>query len=823
MPTESPTSPEQNPRCERSWLRRIFCLGRLNDAVHQAWGVILIAAAILFYVWGVGLPAGCILARIRAEPPPGLGLEAGRVRFSPVEGLLIDDIVLRETNTEAALVKVGTAALELSFAGLAEGRKPSLVSLEARNSTLSWPIGSSADGLKRVDVSNIEATVIFDADAIRIASLRGSLFDLPFRASGRVNRGPPTGASPWEDLIQALEVSRRLPPWVSRFASGAADARFSTPPAASFMFCLDSRSGQVSRARLDAGGLGTSIRGGVLDSWNAGIDFVGRRVDLRELKLSARRGEMRASGWLDMAEGAAAFDLESSLPAGQAGRWLPGPIQSVLTSMNLRVTGGLQLSIAGGPAPALTIADHIRGSVEVSRAYVKDLWVEQGSAAFRTTSAGCDVTNITLSLGSKDRLGSFTGDVSYAKSSQEWSGHLGLEINPGDAVSIMNEHQARFVDRFTFPGPMPRFGGTFRAGPGFAGFEGLLKGSNFTYNGVALGSLDTTLRLEGSVLHLAPWRVERDDGFVSGTMAYNFRDLTMDVDLQSTANAHAVVDLVGPALKKGMSWATFQGPTVIRAAGVVDCGAGTNTDLEVSVEGGPAALFNHDIDRATVQVRALGHRYEATNVDVSVHGGTIRGTVDVYPDEVLGHSRYTAKMKWDELNAALALNSVRTNVPTSANLGTLSGRVRVDGVAAEGYENELRAEGTVKIRDGELFRIPVLGGLSKYLGAIIPGVGFASQNNLDLPFVIENGYVSSDSIMLEGAALSIRGRGKVSIQGNLSLDWQVQPLRKGGVAQVVRFVTSPVTKLFEFHLGGTVNEPKWTPSNLPKEMFLIFD
>ena len=46
---------------------------------------------------------------------------------------------------------------------------------------------------------------------------------------------------------------------------------------------------------------------------------------------------------------------------------------------------------------------------------------------------------------------------------------------------------------------------------------------------------------------------------------------------------------------------------------------------------------------------------------------------------------------------------------------------------------------------------------------------------------------------------------------------------KGGVAQVVRFVTSPVTKLFEFHLGGTMNEPKWTPSNLPKEMFLIFD
>ena len=36
-------------------------------------------------------------------------------------------------------------------------------------------------------------------------------------------------------------------------------------------------------------------------------------------------------------------------------------------------------------------------------------------------------------------------------------------------------------------------------------------------------------------------------------------------------------------------------------------------------------------------------------------------------------------------------------------------------------------------------------------------------------------------------------------------------------------LTFPVTKLFEFDLAGTLDEPKWEPRNLPKELFLIFE
>jgi len=48
-------------------------------------------------------------------------------------------------------------------------------------------------------------------------------------------------------------------------------------------------------------------------------------------------------------------------------------------------------------------------------------------------------------------------------------------------------------------------------------------------------------------------------------------------------------------------------------------------------------------------------------------------------------------------------------------------------------------------------------------------------------------------------------------------------MRKGVAASVLRVLTFPVSKLFEFTLQGTVEDPEWRPTNLPKQLFLKFD
>jgi len=98
------------------------------------------------------------------------------------------------------------------------------------------------------------------------------------------------------------------------------------------------------------------------------------------------------------------------------------------------------------------------------------------------------------------------------------------------------------------------------------------------------------------------------------------------------------------------------------------------------------------------------------------------------------------------------------------------------------------------------------------------------QTDGQASFVIGDGKIHADEILIEGDVLSLVGKGDYALDGTLDFTVQVKLLRKHTLAaDVFRFVMHPVSKLLEFHLGGTVAAPQWRPVNIPKEVFLIFD
>ena len=131
--------------------------------------------------------------------------------------------------------------------------------------------------------------------------------------------------------------------------------------------------------------------------------------------------------------------------------------------------------------------------------------------------------------------------------------------------------------------------------------------------------------------------------------------------------------------------------------------------------------------------------------------------------------------------------------------------------------------GSVAIREGQVLRMPVFGGLSQMLSAIYPGLNFAAQTDFTSDFTIEENKIFMKGAMLGGSVLSVRASGSYAFDQRLDFTVEVKPLRGGPVAAVLRLLTLPVTKLLSFHLGGTLDNPKWRPMNLPKELFLIFD
>jgi hypothetical protein len=159
--------------------------------------------------------------------------------------------------------------------------------------------------------------------------------------------------------------------------------------------------------------------------------------------------------------------------------------------------------------------------------------------------------------------------------------------------------------------------------------------------------------------------------------------------------------------------------------------------------------------------------------------------------------------------------------PAQDYRGRVSGRFDVSGLVEDRTGEALTGEGAIRIKDGRVFMLPLFGGLSQALARVIPGLDFVlRQTDARAEFVIRNREARSTEIQVEGDVLSLTGRGAYRFDGGLDFYAQVQLMKHQTlVAKVLRTLTYPLSKLFEFRLRGTLDEPDWYPLNFSPELF----
>ena len=153
-------------------------------------------------------------------------------------------------------------------------------------------------------------------------------------------------------------------------------------------------------------------------------------------------------------------------------------------------------------------------------------------------------------------------------------------------------------------------------------------------------------------------------------------------------------------------------------------------------------------------------------------------------------------------------------------MGKFSTRINLNGPLSTNHSQLVQGDVYLKIRDGRVFLLPIFGGLSQYMAKIVPGLDFVlRQGDARADFVVGGGMMSSDNVAIEGDVLSMKGKGHYHL--NQDLDYTVQlKLMKSHplVGKLLRVITWPISKLFEFRLQGTVSEPEWYPINFSSEL-----
>lgn len=822
-PTPNPPPPPEPPRAESGWhrfFRRAHLCGR------TLWQCAALAFILLLGAWMIGLPgplANRLLARLDLAP---FELHVERLTFDPRLGLLLHDAELRSAEFgPAPLIQTRALALKPRFAPLLLGRFR-LESAELREATLvapPWTTPSEGYADDPLVVSNMQLRLAVDGRDIRLRELSGALAQVDVHAQGRWVLGPEGGPG-WNarrvaDTLRAVQrAPRALAEGVNLLNAMQGHARirligsFDATP-----------TGAVATARLEGGPF--ALHGAPFDHITASLQLERQTLTLTNARLRTATGLAELSASMDFATSNCAAQITCDLPPAHLRSLLFKPYRDALSTMAVESDGELDFHARVGPAPWGRLRPTFRADAAFSRLRIRGVPFADGAASLRGTDDGFEARDARTRFGAEGERGAGHGAFTWHSARRHLEGELHMEVDPTDLVPLLTSNQTRLVQRFTFPSTRPRFDGTFSVSPGRTNLHvaGRLAADGFTYRGVEVSAMTATLRFETNALTLAPWHFSRPEGVTDGSLTIDLKHNLIDVALDSTMNPVAIAGLVGPRLYAAVSHWRFDGPTQLRARGRIDATPGeTRTDLVLDATGENMGRGRWVSETAQFTVHALGGSYTVTNLAGRAYGGAFAGQVAVEPLPAGPDHRYVVRATLTNAElAGITAHRLRGDEPPPS--GRVSLDLQITGLVTDAFGPATRGSGTLAVEDGALFRLPLLGGLSDLLSRMVPGLGFAAQTDLTCSFIIADGAIFTDDLMLAGDVISMRADGEIEFDGRVDCRVEVQLLRRGPLAAILRFITLPVTKLLEFQLSGTLDEPKWRPVNLPKELFLIFD
>jgi len=141
--------------------------------------------------------------------------------------------------------------------------------------------------------------------------------------------------------------------------------------------------------------------------------------------------------------------------------------------------------------------------------------------------------------------------------------------------------------------------------------------------------------------------------------------------------------------------------------------------------------------------------------------------------------------------------------------GAMSGKFHFS--ARMGEEEKMRGNGSIRVENGRVFAIPILGPLSDIINKIIPKAGYQTARLATADFRMGDEKISTDNLVVEGSGFSLFGNGDIYFMKD-RMDMSVR-INARGIPGIVLF---PVSKLFEYVSTGSVSNPEWKPKIIPR-------
>ncbi len=823
---------ETSPARPRPWGRRFaaFLLVAIrhssNWILRVFFSLLILLIGLFAYLHLVGLPAyftDYFLDRMASQ---GYHLQIERLTLEFDRGLVARNVrVFATAQAPEPYMEAEAFTVTLNPVALVRHRQITPI-LSIAGGALRVDLGRGTFGVRQgsrtVAIDHINLRFSASDREILLREFSADILNIHFRGRGALypsSRSSPTTRNPLAAAVQALE---NAPDWVMQVVEQANAISFNESPSADFSFALYAshpRTHAVSfRLSNPAGG---SVRGVAFDQFSLDVSLKNQQIQLPNMQIQKGKGVLGLSGWYDLTNQMVSANLLNTLPPDTFLDLLPDDLRTQAAAVIADYRFPLRVELQIGPSRLDLAAENFSGRLSFSRATIREVPIESLDVKFSRSGPEFRIENASVQLDSGPHASQLViRDGSYHLANSNFQARIAGTFNPHVIKPWITPNMRSIVDWFGIQEPLAgdvTVGGVI-GNPAIYCY-GPVQATNFTVYGVAMQSMQGHLTITNEVMHITGATLIRPEGIARGDAHMAFSNQLLRLDVDSTLDPRDTTRMLGPVVAQFMEPFQLNGPTRLQVEGILDyCNFSLN-QLNVHVE---ALRFGYDrweADTAEFDLTMMGRRLRFTHATATAYGGQFSGTAQLYP--VADDSNWRYDVNFSATNASLAeLLSASFAKPAGELRGTLDATARMGGYIGKGTGPTAVGSGHIDVRGGLLFQTKLFSGFSAMLSKIIPDFTLFAQTDASGDYTIRNSRLNSQDIQLQGTVFGVKASGDYHFDGDLDYRVEVQLLRGGPVAALLRLATLPVTRLLEFRLTGTFEDPNWRSVTLnPAEFF----
>jgi hypothetical protein len=272
---------------------------------------------------------------------------------------------------------------------------------------------------------------------------------------------------------------------------------------------------------------------------------------------------------------------------------------------------------------------------------------------------------------------------------------------------------------------------------------------------------------------------------------------------------------IGPKTAQILSPYQFLKPPQARVNGSVNVRQTRIANLQFEVAGGPFHYWRFRLPEVTATVGWTNATVTINPLRASFYQGTLEGRLQVEVSSV-----ETTPFQFEMRAARTDFHELLSDVhsPTNQVEGDLSVDLAVTYADTRDWQS-WQGFGQAELIDGFLWDIPMVGVFSPVLNSILPGVGKSRIGGATATFTLTNSIVRTDDLELRAPWFRLAYRGTSDFDGRIRARVEARLLRDAWfIGPLVSLVFSPLTKVLEYEVTGTLGEPHLELIHIPKPL-----